>query len=155
MTKAVITLKDTGGQIEMSLFLEGGFQKDSHAHQHANLVLKYLDSIAGMKTEGAVQWVEGEFQASKDAPPTERVENETVRGHLEEVKDALHGAMAYRSQNSKMWEAFHRAMVEIEKALTIPDEALAPVDMAHKIVGANGLALNSSNFGFMGEGNPR
>lgn len=143
MTKAVITLKDTGGQIEMSLFLEGGFQKDSHAHQHANLVLKYLDSIAGMKTEGAVQWVDGEFKATNDAPATTPVENEIVRGHLEEVKDAILAAQAYRGQNSKMWEAFHRAMVEIEKALAIPDEAPAPVDMAHKIVGANGLALSS------------
>lgn len=143
MTQAVITLKDNGGQIEMSLFLEGGFQKESHAHQHANLVLQYLDSIAGMKSDEAVQWVDGDFTPSTASPATEPVENETVRGHLEEVKDALIGAMAYQGQDSKLWAAFHRSMVEIEKALAIPDAAPEPVDMAHKIVGANGLALSS------------
>jgi len=70
MPKAVITLDDVDGQISMSLFLEGGFNKDSHAHQHANLVLKYLDSIAGMKTTEAVQWVEGAFVPSAEMAAT-------------------------------------------------------------------------------------
>jgi len=57
MAKAIITLDDKDGQISLSLFLVGGFQKDSNAHQHAGLVLKHLDEIAGMKTGTAVKWV--------------------------------------------------------------------------------------------------
>ncbi len=77
MPKAVITLDDTivdgQPQMAMSLFLEGGFNKDSHAHQHAGLVLKYLDSIAGMKTDEAVKWVDGAFipAAEMAAAPAE------------------------------------------------------------------------------------
>ena len=61
MAKAVITLDDKDGQISMSLFLEGGYQASSNAHQQAGLILKYLDSLAGMKTEQAVQWVDGAY----------------------------------------------------------------------------------------------
>ena len=59
MSNATLDGKD--GQISMSLFLEGGFQKDSNAHQHAGLVLKDLDELAGMKTEQPVQWVDGTY----------------------------------------------------------------------------------------------
>jgi hypothetical protein len=61
MSKAIITLDDKDGLISMSLFLEGGYQADSNAHQHAGLILKYLDELAGMKTEQAVQWVDGAY----------------------------------------------------------------------------------------------
>jgi len=144
MSKAVITLADKDGQIEMSLFLEGGFQKDSHAHQHANLVLTYLDSIAGMKTEQAVQWVNGAFTPSNDTPDTKPVQNEGLRQHLEAIKDELTAALPYRGRDTKLWVALDRLTAEIEKALSIPDEAPAPVDMAHRIVGADGLALMSN-----------
>ena len=70
MSKATLTLEDKDGQIQLSIFLEGGFQADSHAHQHAGLILKYLDSIAGMQTEQAVQWVDGAYvpSAEQDEP---------------------------------------------------------------------------------------
>lgn len=76
MPKAIITLEDVTvdgqAQMTMSLFLEGGFQPESHAHQHAGLVLKHLDSIAGMKTDEAVKWVDGAFVPSGEmAVPTD------------------------------------------------------------------------------------
>lgn len=69
MPKAIITFDDVDGQVSMTLVMEGGFNKDSHAHQHAGLVLKHLDSIAGMKTTEAVQWVDGGF-----VPAAERLQ---------------------------------------------------------------------------------
>ncbi|UUZ68275.1 hypothetical protein LP416_29355 [Polaromonas sp. P2-4] len=66
MAKAVITLDDKDGQISLSMFLEGGFQADSNAHQHAGLILKHLDELAGMKTEQAVQWVNGTYVPSAE-----------------------------------------------------------------------------------------
>lgn len=71
MSKAIITLEDVDGQISLSMFLEGGFQADSNAHQHAGLILKYLDSIAGMKTEQPVQWVGGTYVPSAEMAAAE------------------------------------------------------------------------------------
>lgn len=70
MPKATITFDDAMvdglPQVSMTLFLEGGFNKDSHAHQHAGLCLKHLDSITGMKTDEAVKWVDGAFVPSAE-----------------------------------------------------------------------------------------
>jgi hypothetical protein len=75
MPKATITLDDTlvDGlpQVSMSLFLPGGFDKESHAHQHAGLLLKYLDSIAGVKTDEAVKCVEGASMPEWGAAPAQ------------------------------------------------------------------------------------
>lgn len=46
MSKATITFSDQDGAIKADVFYEGGFQKDSHAHQHMQIVLKMMDQIA-------------------------------------------------------------------------------------------------------------
>lgn len=46
MTKVTITLSDRDGAIAADVVFEGGFQKDSHAHQHAHLMMSYMDTIA-------------------------------------------------------------------------------------------------------------
>lgn len=57
--RAVITLDDVEGEVGMTLFLEGGFQVDSNAHQTANLIVKHLDELASIRSKGDVKWVEG------------------------------------------------------------------------------------------------
>jgi hypothetical protein len=80
MSKA--TLNDKDGQISLSLFLEGGYQASSNAHQHAGLILKHLDSLAGMKTEQAVQWVDSAYVPSAEmAVPEPEQQLMVVAGH--------------------------------------------------------------------------
>ncbi len=82
MPKAVITLDDQDGQIGMTVFFEGGYQPDSNAHQHTNLIIKYLDSIAeGMKSEGEAKWVSAEdAQAILEAETTPIAQDSSPRG---------------------------------------------------------------------------
>ena len=125
MTKATLTITDEGDQISVTCELDGPFDAKDNAHQHANIVLNYLGDL------------------SNSAPATEQCNSEAMRGDLERMKDAICLMTFHRCEESQLWTALDAALVEIEKALAIPDEALAPVDMAHKIVGANGLALGS------------
>lgn len=46
MSTATLTLTDTGGAIDAHIeFGPAGFQKDSHAHQHAMLLVKHMDDL--------------------------------------------------------------------------------------------------------------
>lgn len=46
MSKATIILTDVEGAIDANIIFEGGFRADSHAHQHAHLLMKHLGEIA-------------------------------------------------------------------------------------------------------------
>lgn len=61
--RAVITLDDKDGEVAMTLFLEGGFQVGSNAHQTANLIVKHLDELASIQSKGDVKWVDGDAAA--------------------------------------------------------------------------------------------
>jgi hypothetical protein len=61
--RAVITLDDQEGEVGMTLFLEGGFQKDSPAHQTASMIVNHLDKMASAREPGEVKWVDGEAAA--------------------------------------------------------------------------------------------
>ena len=54
--KAIITFDDKDDGVEVSVILEGGFNKDSHAHQNANICLNYLDNVAGAKSNESTHW---------------------------------------------------------------------------------------------------
>jgi hypothetical protein len=82
MAKAILTLDDKDGQISMSLFLAGGCQASPNAHQHAGLILRYLDSPAGMNTEQPVQWVDVAYVPSAEmAVPEPEQQLMVVAGH--------------------------------------------------------------------------
>mgnify|MGYP000518201802 FL=1 len=51
--KAAIAMQDTeDGQIALNTCFEGGFNPQSHAHQHAYLLIKIMDSIASKNSHG-------------------------------------------------------------------------------------------------------
>ena len=55
MSTATLTLSDTGGAIDAHIdFGPAGFQKDSHAHQHAMLLVK-IDRNAVAKVTPRVE----------------------------------------------------------------------------------------------------
>jgi len=61
MPKAILTIDDTpDGEMKLTLFLEGGFQVDSNAHQAANLLIKYLDEHGDVTSRGEVIDLTGE-----------------------------------------------------------------------------------------------
>ena len=49
MSAAHIVLEDTDGQIAMKVTFSGaqgqGFDRDSHAHQHAQILIKMMDEL--------------------------------------------------------------------------------------------------------------
>ena len=47
MSRAIITLvDDPDGMVEMNVTFEGGFNKQSHAHGQAELMIKHMDELA-------------------------------------------------------------------------------------------------------------
>lgn len=60
MAKAILTLDDKDGKMSLSLFLEGGFQVDSDAHQCANLLIKHLDTLGAVEESSEVRTLTGE-----------------------------------------------------------------------------------------------
>ena len=48
---ATIILEDDNGQVACKATFEGGWNPASHAHQHANLMLKHLDSLCTRASE--------------------------------------------------------------------------------------------------------
>jgi len=60
MAKAILTLDDNNGKMALSLFLEGGFQVDSDAHQCANLLIKHLDTLGAVEESSEVRTLTGE-----------------------------------------------------------------------------------------------
>lgn len=46
MSKATLILTDVDGAIDANIIFEGGFRADSHAHQHAHLLMKLMGEIA-------------------------------------------------------------------------------------------------------------
>lgn len=61
MPKAILTIDDTpDGEMALSLFLEGGFQVDSNAHQCANLLIKNLDQMGAVTEASEVRELTGD-----------------------------------------------------------------------------------------------
>lgn len=61
MPKAIITLDDhEDGQMSLTLFLEGGFQVDSNAHQGANLLINYLQDLGSVQSTSEIKELTGE-----------------------------------------------------------------------------------------------
>lgn len=46
MAQVTIILDDSSGELEMGMRMEGTFNPESKAHQMANMLLNYMDSIA-------------------------------------------------------------------------------------------------------------
>lgn len=69
MPKAILTIDDTpDGAMKLDLFLEGGFQVDSNAHQAANLLIKHLEESGDVLNRSEVRELTGdEAQAVLDA----------------------------------------------------------------------------------------
>ena len=72
MPKAILIIEDNndaeGVDIKLDLFLEGGFQVESDAHQAANLLIKYLQDHGDVVSRGEVKELTGaEAQAVIDA----------------------------------------------------------------------------------------
>ena len=56
--KVVIAVQDTeSGEIDMNVVFEGGFNIESHAHQHVNLMMKVFDLIGEMRERGEIKTV--------------------------------------------------------------------------------------------------
>ena len=55
MGLATITLRDKDGAIDVGLVFEGGFNPASHAHQHAQLLIKHMDELAVRQGEPVVK----------------------------------------------------------------------------------------------------
>lgn len=70
MPKAIIELDDDNGQVVMRLKLEGGFQSDSNAHQHAYMCLKHLeDQCEAVKTDGKMEYITmGDVDIAQEVP---------------------------------------------------------------------------------------
>jgi hypothetical protein len=63
MGTATITLSDDNGEVACKAIFDGGWDKDSHAHQHANLMLKHMDELCTRVSTPEVEAVPGEDQA--------------------------------------------------------------------------------------------
>ena len=48
-TSVTLTFKDSGDEVEVTCSCLVGFDKTSKAHQMANMVMNYLDSVAEVK----------------------------------------------------------------------------------------------------------
>ena len=46
MSLAILALSDQDGAIKLDLEYDGGFDRDSHAHQHMQLLVKAMDTLA-------------------------------------------------------------------------------------------------------------
>lgn len=51
-TSVTLTFTDAGSGVEVKTNMPGGFDKNSKAHQIANMVMNYLDSVAEAKEGG-------------------------------------------------------------------------------------------------------
>ena len=57
-TSVTLTFTDSGNGVEVKTSMPGGFDKNSKAHQIANMVMNYLDSVAETKEGGVVNAAE-------------------------------------------------------------------------------------------------
>lgn len=51
MSKVTINIEDDGQGMAVSVNFEGGFNPNSHAHQHANLMIGAMDEMAQRRDE--------------------------------------------------------------------------------------------------------
>ena len=59
MAKVTITLSDQDGAIKADVVFQGGpFDPKSHAHQHAQLLLKHMDEIAQRQGEPEIKAID-------------------------------------------------------------------------------------------------
>lgn len=54
MSQAIITLEDEDGAVACKLTFAGGFDPASHAHQHAQALIRMMDSICERKAEPVI-----------------------------------------------------------------------------------------------------
>ena len=60
MATATIILSDDNGAVACKATFEDGWNADSHAHQHANLMLKHMDELCTRVSTPEVEAVPGE-----------------------------------------------------------------------------------------------
>jgi len=60
MATAVIVLEDDNGAVACRATFEGGWDGESHAHQHASLLLKHMDELCTRVSTPVVEAVPGE-----------------------------------------------------------------------------------------------
>lgn len=54
MTSAIIVLEDHEGAVACKLTFAGGFDPNSHAHQHAQALIRMMDSICERQGEPVI-----------------------------------------------------------------------------------------------------
>jgi len=126
--KGIITLIDMGTGLQTKAEIDGPYNAKDNAHQHVRMVLEFLEELS-----------------KPPVPATEPLgpQESALREALESATDALTAAMRFARPDAPrmLWEVLAGAKAEIAKALEAPEVAAEPVDMAHRIVGANGLVL--------------
>lgn len=55
MAQAAIILEDDNGAVACKVTFSGGWDATSHAHQHANLMLKHMDELCERVTTPQVE----------------------------------------------------------------------------------------------------
>jgi len=58
MATAHINLEDVNGMVAANFVFEGGFDKTSHAHQHAMLIQRWMDENMERESDPEVETVE-------------------------------------------------------------------------------------------------
>jgi hypothetical protein len=58
MGMATIILSDDAGTVACKATFDGGWNPASHAHQHANLLLKHMDELCTRASEPEIQAAE-------------------------------------------------------------------------------------------------
>ena len=94
--KATITIQDgEDGTFRVDTDYEGGFTVDSHAHQHALLLIKHLGAIAERRGEtqvvGPTQELRDELAQAMDEPVIEAVPVDYVEAAEPQRLPALNG----------------------------------------------------------------
>jgi len=62
MSSAFIALEDHNGEVACKLTFTGGFDPESHAHQHAQILIGLMDKLCERKGEPVVDQVVDEVK---------------------------------------------------------------------------------------------
>lgn len=65
MATATIVLEDDNGAVACKVVFDGGWNPESHAHQHANLMLKHMDEMCTRVSTPEVEAIPGEDGQSR------------------------------------------------------------------------------------------
>mgnify|MGYP003393061204 CR=1 FL=1 len=56
--RAELTITDDGAGVQLNAIYHGGFNVHSHAHQHMNLLITYMNKLAVPQGEATIEHVE-------------------------------------------------------------------------------------------------